>query len=170
MSTLLIGAGRSRVKQLAMNDDREWHDLVTLDHNVDHSPDVVHDLETLPYPFEDGQFAEIHAYDVLEHVGAQGDWRFFFAQWTEFYRILEPGGLFFGIVPHPSSVWAFGDPSHTRVIPIEQLSFLDQRFYEQVGKTSASDFRHCWHGSFEIVYQDVQQQRQFFALRKVVMV
>ena len=50
-----------------------WTDLVTLDVNADHSPDVVHDLESVPLPFADETFDEIHAYEVLEHTGAQGD-------------------------------------------------------------------------------------------------
>ena len=29
-------------------------------------------------PFGDDAFDEIHAYEVLEHTGRQGDWRFFF--------------------------------------------------------------------------------------------
>lgn len=164
MKELLIGCGSSREK--IVSNGKPWSELVTLDFNDRHSPDVVHDLDVLPYPFDDEQFDEIHAYDVLEHTGRQGDWRFFFAQWAEFHRILKPGGIFCGIVPLPSSVWAWGDPSHTRVIPIQQLSYLDQRFYEQVGKTAASDFRFIWKGNFELVHQSVADDRQAFVLRK----
>jgi hypothetical protein len=30
--------------------------------------DVVHDLNTFPYPFRDNEFDEILAYSILEHV------------------------------------------------------------------------------------------------------
>jgi SAM-dependent methyltransferase len=167
VSELLIGCGSNLIKALSFGENTDWTDLTTLDREASHGPDVLHDLETLPYPFEDAQFDEIHAYDVLEHVGAQGNWRFFFVQWGEFHRILKPQGLFFGVVPHPTSPWAWGDPSHTRVIPVQQLSFLSQRFYDQVGTSAASDWRSEWHGNFEIVQQCVTDDlRQVFVLQK----
>ena len=166
MTELLIGCGASREKRIHRG-NAEWSALTTLDINSSHKPDVVHNLDELPYPFADEQFDEIHAYDVLEHTGKQGDWRFFFSQWGEFHRILKPQGLFFGIVPHPKSVWAWGDPSHTRVIPVEQLAFLSQSFYDQVGNTAASDFRSVWKGNLELRHTRVEDGRQVFVLQKV---
>ena len=32
------------------------------------NPDVVHDLDFRPWPFEDGAFDEVLAYDVIEHL------------------------------------------------------------------------------------------------------
>ena len=150
MKSLLIGCGSNLTKQFSSNDIFEWDELVTLDINKDHNPNVVHDLMDFPYPFEDNTFDEIHAYDVLEHTGQQGDYRFFFRQWDEFYRILKPGGFFFGSCPTATSVWAWGDPSHTRVISKENLVFLSQVFYTQeVGNTAASDFRYIYKSDFD---------------------
>jgi SAM-dependent methyltransferase len=131
---------------------REWSHLVTLDQNADHAPDIVHDLERLPYDFAgDDTFDEIHAYEVLEHTGRQGDWRFFFAQFSELWRILKPGGLLAATCPSYRSMWAWGDPSHTRVLTSGSLVFLDQDQYrQQVGKTAMSDFRFCYRADFEL--------------------
>jgi len=64
---LLIGCGNSRDKRLMrLGDTKEWSCLTTLDFSPDAKPDVIHDLEVLPYPFEDNSFDEIHAYEVLE--------------------------------------------------------------------------------------------------------
>lgn len=149
---LLLGCGSNREKKIGVEGRNQWNNLVTLDHNHDHKPDVVHDLDNIPLPFEDNSFDEIHAYDVLEHTGRQGDWRFFFDQWADFWRILKPGGLFMGIIPSPKSIWAWGDPSHTRIIPVESLTFLSQMEYaKQVGETPMTDFRFYYKADFKIL-------------------
>lgn len=166
---LLIGCGAARNKKLARPGREEWRGLVTLDMNADHRPDHVWDLECLPLPFPDGQFDEIHAYDVLEHTGRQGEWRFFFAQFADFWRILKPGGHLFAISPHVSSPWAFGDPGHTRIMCPESLVYLCQPQYDaQVGKTPMTDYRFCYRADFDAVHCRVDEARQFqFALRAV---
>lgn len=149
---LLLGCGSSRAKKLSLPGAAEWSSLVTLDHNPDHKPDVVHDLND-PLPFADDSADEIHAYEVLEHLGSQGDWRFFFAQFSDLWRVLKPGGVILGTVPLPTSVWAWGDPSHTRVIPRESFTFLVQPQYDaQVGKTAMSDFRFVYKADFDIIH------------------
>lgn len=150
MAELLIGCGSQHSKRVYPKPEaRGWTDLVTLDINADHRPDVVHDLTVLPLPFEDESFEEIHAYEVLEHTGQQGDYRFFFAQFSEFWRLLKPGGHLCGSVPLPTSVWALGDPSHTRIIPKESFQFLDQSEYQrQIGVTTMSDFRWLYQADF----------------------
>jgi hypothetical protein len=80
---LLIGCGSSRAKKLSTQGRSEWIGLVTLDYEKRHSPDVVHDLHD-PLPFDDDTADEIHAYEVLEHVGRQGDYKFFFQQFADF--------------------------------------------------------------------------------------
>jgi hypothetical protein len=61
---LLIGCGRNHKKQIFFNNNREWVNLVTLDINPDHNPDVLWDLLDFPMPFGDNSFNEIHAYEV----------------------------------------------------------------------------------------------------------
>ncbi len=167
MSELLLGCGSNRDKKLFVGGRSEWAALTTLDYNDDRKPDVVHDLNDIPLPFDDESFDEIHAYEVLEHCGTQGDWKFFFAQWSDFWRILKPGGYFLGTVPLPTSVWAWGDPSHTRILPKECLTFLSQRQYEaQVGITPMSDFRFCYKADFEIVHLHEGEHCLEFGLQK----
>lgn len=142
MSELLIGCGNSRIKKLTFSAiTEEWKDLTTLDIDPSTKPDVVHSLDVLPLPFEDNSFDEIHAYEVLEHTGKQGDWRFFLDQFGEFHRILKPGGYFCATVPMWDSPWAWGDPGHTRVITKGSLVFLNLEEYDQVGKTAMTDYR-----------------------------
>jgi len=133
----------------------EWSALTTLDMSADHNPDVVHDLDVLPYPFDDNQFDEIHAYDVLEHQGKQGDWRFFFDQWSEIWRILRPGGYFCGICPKAMSPWAWGDPGHTRIISKECITYLSQDEYrKQVGVSPMTDYRPWYKADLRAMAMD----------------
>lgn len=167
MSELLIGCGSNRVKKLHAPDRQEWSGLVTLDMSDAHKPDVVHDLESLPLPFDDNSFDEIHAYDTLEHTGRQGDWRFFFDQWNDFWRLLKPGGYFCGISPHWSSPWAWGDPGHTRIVSPECMIFLDRMEYRQVGNSPMTDYRFCYHGDFERMFTHVDESsKQFYFILK----
>lgn len=150
---LLLGAGSSHERRLVVNGRKGWSKLVKLDFNEDHNPDVVHDLNVTPWPFEDSTFDEVHAYEVLEHLGQQGDFRAFFATFFEVWRILRPGGYLAATCPSWKSMWAWGDPSHTRVISSGSLVFLDQEQYHiQVGHTAMSDFRFCWRGDFKATW------------------
>jgi SAM-dependent methyltransferase len=213
---LLIGCGAKRVKDLTLptateiryvmagstrsskeRTGTEFVNLVTLDNNIDHLPDLWGDLnlnsfgaprmlevrhgggpltpdEFCDITFPDLKaryinhdiFDEIHAYEVLEHCGRQGDYRTFFAQFTEFARILKPGGFFFATVPSIHSPWAWGDPSHTRVIPPETLVFLSQEEYtKQVGVTAMSDFRSIYKANFSVVMSDDDGNNHRFVLQ-----
>jgi SAM-dependent methyltransferase len=117
MTELLIGCGNDRRKKITFpQTPSDWTQLVTLDIDASTKPDIVHDLNVLPYPFLDSTFDEIHAYEVLEHCGRQGDWKFFLDQFAELWRILKPGGFLVATCPMWDGPWAWGDPGHTRVI------------------------------------------------------
>lgn len=165
---LLIGCGNTREKSLSLKGREKWEGLVTLDMNPDCKPDIVHDLTQFPLPFEDNEFDEIHAYDVLEHTGAQGDYKFFFQQFTEFYRILKPEGVLFGKCPGWRSMWAWGDPGHTRIFHPMLLVFLNQTQYtEQVGKSHMTDYRNVYQADFQDIFIDENENDFFFAIRAV---
>lgn len=164
---LLVGCGSNRSKLAWIEEENnKFSNLVTLDMCEDCNPDVVWDLCNFPLPFDDNSFDEIHAYDVLEHTGAQGDYKFFFGQFTDFHRMLKPEGIFIGICPAWNSEGAFGDPSHTRVIAPMTLSFLSQSEYNrQVGVTPMSDFRHIYHADFDVIHSEINQGKFLFALK-----
>ncbi len=165
---LMIGCGNRRGRILQVDGHDTWNELVTLDVDPACHPDHVHDLNELPLPFPDEDFDEIHAYEVLEHVGRQGDFRFFFAQFADFWRVLRPDGALMGSCPALRSAWLWGDPGHTRVITQESLTFLSQSEYtKQVGDTPMSDYRHWYKADFEPIFADTQNGRFFFALRAI---
>ena len=167
---LLIGCGSERTKRLTCDGSKDWSNLTTLDYNKDHKPDVVWDLmhKDVLLPNWINYFDEIHAYEVLEHLGQQGDYRLFFKQFEAFHRALKPGGHFLATCPSRHSVWALGDPSHTRILVKENLVFLSQSAYEdQVGKSSMSDFRNIYKANFEPVFVDEGPETFIFVLRAI---
>jgi SAM-dependent methyltransferase len=69
-------------------------------------PDVVHDLDVVPWPFAEGRFDEVRAYDVLEHLDD------LVAVMDEIHRVCRPGAVLKLTVPHFSCSNAFTDPTH----------------------------------------------------------
>src|ERR1700676_2559205 len=148
---LLIGAGSRRVKLIHPNEHPTFENATTLDIDPLFMPEVLWDLNHHPLPFEPNTFDEIHAYEVLEHIGQQGDWYGFLAEFSDYWRILKPRGMLFGTCPDVTSRWAWGDPGHTRIVGPECLTFLSQRQYKaQVGKTPMTDYRHVYQADFEL--------------------
>jgi SAM-dependent methyltransferase len=79
---------------------------VGLDVSPDTDADVVHDLDSFPYPLDDDSFEQILAQDVIEHVKEP------IRVFDEFHRISKPGAQIHIRTPHFSSVLAYGDPTH----------------------------------------------------------
>ena len=69
-------------------------------------PDIVHDLNLIPYPFSDNEFSVIEADHVLEHLEAP------LRIMTEIHRIGQPEALVIIRVPHFSR--GFTHPDHKR--------------------------------------------------------
>lgn len=170
---LLLGAGRNHKKRISAPEGPfEWSNLVTLDHNEDTDPTVLWDMERLPLPFSDNVFDEVHAYEVLEHTGQQGDFRFFFQQFADLWRILKPNGYVMATVPMWDSPWAWGDPSHKRVITDGSLVFLNQQEYiNQIDtpdqQTAMTDFRRWWQADFDCVAATRSEHQFQFVLQAI---
>lgn len=166
---LLIGCGSRRDKMLLMpGESPEWNNLITLDIVNAHKPDVQWDLNDRPLPFHSDTFDSIRAFEVLEHLGHQGNYKAWFAEWTEWWRILKPGGVFIGTSPAWNSKWAFGDPGHTRIVSAESLVFLDQSEYDrQVGVTPMSDYRDVYKADFQVIHCQYQGETFEYALKAV---
>lgn len=167
MKELVIGAGNSKTKNIYVEDNK-YKNPVYLDIDEASNPDVIWDLNVRPLPFEDEEFDEIHAYEVLEHIGKQGDWKSFFEEWNEYYRILKPKGKFYGTCPSTFSPWCWGDPGHTRVINDCTITFLLRSAYQdQVGVTAMTDYRSVYQGDFKALHLNDDKETFFFVLEKI---
>lgn len=93
--------------------------FINADSFTECSPDVLMDIESFPWPFEDDQFDYILMKHVLEHVGASfADFRLVM---RELYRVLKPGGRVEIHVPDYRHPTYWSDPTHVR--PFTLLTF-----------------------------------------------
>ncbi len=92
---------------------------VTVDINTETNPDVVHDLNSFPYPFPDSQFDEIYLDNVLEHLEDV------IRTMEELHRIAKPDGHVTIHVPYFRSAWSSIDPTHRHSFTAESMSYLD---------------------------------------------
>lgn len=123
---LNLGCGQNRLKG-----------YVNVDKHAGLRPDVVHDLESFPWPFEDGAADEIVMFHVLEHMGA--DAATFLAIIKELYRVLAPGGRLVIVVPHPRSDDFINDPTHVRAVTPQVLSLFSKENCRKWARDGASN-------------------------------
>lgn len=80
--------------------------------------DVIHDLDTIPYPFEDDAFDVVLARHVLEHLESPLD------VLAELHRITRPAGTVVVITPHFSSATSWADPTHRHHFSSRSFDYL----------------------------------------------
>ena len=107
--------------------------------NVDKfgAPDLVWDLECLPWPWDDNSAEEVLLIHVLEHLGRDPDG--FIAIIKELYRICRNGALVKIIVPHPRHDTFLNDPTHVRAITIATMEMFSRRINLEWQKLGAAN-------------------------------
>ena len=88
-------------------------------------PDIVLDLELIPWQFKTDKVDEVIFNHSLEHIG--GDTEVFFGIIKELYRICKAGALIQINVPHPRHDNFLNDPTHVRLITPELLGLFSKR-------------------------------------------
>jgi SAM-dependent methyltransferase len=104
--------------------------------NLDIAPlkgvDVVHDINKLPLPFGNEEFAQILCKDILEHLE-------YVPLLRELHRILEQGGVLEISVPHFTSQDNYIDPTHKKMFSIQTFEFF------VTGSTFKRDYYFDFH-------------------------
>lgn len=99
--------------------------------NVDRfgSPDVRHDLEQFPWPWETGSVDEVMFNHVLEHLGATT--ALYLGIIKELYRVCRADATVVVVVPHPRHEHYLNDPTHVRPITPEGLQLFSKALNRQ---------------------------------------
>jgi len=113
---------------------------VNLDIEDRNQPDVVHDLNDMPYPFDDGAFDHIESSHNLEHLNDP------FAAMAEMHRLLAPEGRLVLKVPHFSR--GFTHPEHRRGFDVSFPMYFDPVFPGGYSGTpfQLESLRLTWYG------------------------
>ena len=180
---LLLGCGHKKDKRIiAPGTPRTWQNMTSVDCNDACDPDVRANLDTVEwvatwqrepnrgamYSWSDNTYDEVHAYEVLEHLGQQGNHYSFFAFMENVWNVLKPEGVFCATTPSRFSPWLWGDPGHRRAILPETLIFLDRAEYSrQLGRTAMSDYRKDWRGDFRILHSQDDKITHSFILQAI---
>src|SRR5262245_43537463 len=96
----------SRVLNLGSGKSRSVQGALTVDRVAETLPDVVHDLDSFPWPFADDSFDEVHCIDVIEHL------KDVVKAMEEIHRISSAGARVYLTTPHFSCANSYTDPTH----------------------------------------------------------
>ncbi len=111
---------------------------LSVDHSAECSPDILMDLEQVPWDFPDSSVSHIIMSHVLEHLGQTP--KAFLAIMQELYRICRDGADVEITVPHPFHDNFVSDPTHVRPITLMTLALFDREqnliWREQGGSNS----------------------------------
>ena len=123
---------------------------------------VVRNIEELPLPFGDGEFDEILANDILEHVE-------YVPVLKDIHRILKKGGKLTVRVPHFTSKNNFADPTHKKMFSIVTFDFFvkNTEFSKSKERSYYFDFHFDRVSNIRITFE--KSSRWFFYNRFVEM-
>lgn len=120
--------------------------------NVDRDgdPDVRHDLETFPWPWETGSVSSVLMSHVLEHLAP--DVPTYRRLWQELYRVCAPDARVEIRCPHPRHDNFLDDPTHIRAVTPRQFTLFSQRFNAECARNgwANSPLGMHWGIDFEI--------------------
>lgn len=107
---------KSRILQIGAG--REEKIGLTIDINEDLQPDILHDLNVLPWPLKGRKFDVVRLFSIIEHL----DYPLKALEYI--HEILDPGGLVIILTPHFSDAASFVDPTHKWHLSVQSFDYL----------------------------------------------
>lgn len=110
MTILELGAGSAPIEGAVHHDRIKHSDWI----------DVAHDLDVLPWIWDNESWDMIYAIDVFEHLKLD-----IIDYIKECYRILKPGGKLIMRLPAWDNELSYRDPTHRKVFHPETFDYFD---------------------------------------------
>ena len=117
---------------------------IGIDINPDTNADIIHDLNTYPYPFEGSTFEIIYADNVIEHLDNVVN------VMEELHRISKLGGIIIIKVPYFRSRYAFIDPTHKHYFTVESFTYFDPSHIHH----TLYNYSRCLFKTIKIVFEE----------------
>lgn len=139
-------------------------DFTNVDRFSECGPDMVVDLEVVPWPWPDNSVDEVLFNHSLEHLGA--DPRVFLSIMKELYRVCRKDALIRINVPHPRHDSFIGDPTHVRIISPDVLGLFSKRNNDEWQSTGAanSPLAHYLGVDFETEATEISLDEPYLSL------
>ena len=131
---------------------------IGVDYSDRHNADVIHDLNSFPYPFKDNEFDEIYLDNVLEHLNDP------IRVMEEVYRISSFGGQVKIIVPYFRSLYAFIDPTHKHFFTVDSFAYFDPRHII----CQRYDYTHARFFVERIIFNETLETQQYHWIKKFI--
>lgn len=139
-------------------------DFLNIDKFSNCEPDLLMDIEVLPWPLEDNAADLVVFHHSLEHVGQNPD--IFLGIMKELYRISKPGAKIQINVPHPRHDNFISDPTHVRTITPLLLSLFSKKnnhHWKQIG-ASNSPFAIYLDVDFELEKSELVIEKKYIEM------
>lgn len=99
--------------------EKKINGAIGVDFRKTNATDIIHDLRVFPWPFEDEQFENAIANDIIEHM------LYVIPFLDECWRITKPGGHLIIHTDYFTSEQSYTDPTHLHYFTLESFDFFD---------------------------------------------
>lgn len=128
---------------------------LNVDSNPRVNPDMVLDLDLLPWPFSNCRFNLVYALDIFEHVTNPIEFM------SEIHRVLNPKGLLNIRTTSWKTRQSFRDPTHKRFCTLHTFDYWDP------STLLGQQYGYYTEQKFKIISQHPDGQELVFELRKI---
>jgi len=124
--------------------NRKKEGSIGVDINPGTNADIIHDLNSFPYPFDESAFIEIYADNVIEHLDNV------VKVMEELHRISKPEGIIIIKVPYFRSRYAYIDPTHKHYFTAESFTYFDPSHIHH----TLYNYSKCLFKTIKIVFEE----------------
>jgi len=145
----------SRTRLIIGCGERKWEGGVHVDLRETPVVDIIHDLDSLPWPLRDEEFEEVIAEDIIEHL------KEIVPVVEECWRVLKPGGTLWVQTPHYTSPNSYHDPTHRWHLSEHSFDYFDP------STTFGKKYPHYSPRKFRLRQREVREGNVEVLLEKI---